>query len=155
MKLDCYCLFCDESYGDILFWFTYYDRTIVWTLFYPYIIPVICTSNREEKLTGSTRPGKSIFCLHWSQAEVPSGNETVILSTRPLYDRAGFIIFPERRALAQLLISRSMTDDCHEMPLALEVQRITLDTWPLFQDGNGRVLDEYSARKWMFYEVNT
>ena len=41
------------------------------------------------------------------------------------------------------------------MSFSLELQEVSEDVWPLFQDSNGRFLDEYSVRKWTFLRVNT
>ena len=37
------------------------------------------------------------------------------------------------------------------MPLVIDMQKITESVWLLFQDSSGKVLDEYSIRKWTFF----
>lgn len=42
-----------------------------------------------------------------------------------------------------------------KMPLVLDMQKISPASWSLFQDSCGRLLDEYSVRKWTFFEVSS
>ena len=37
----------------------------------------------------------------------------------------------------------------------LPVERVSLDTWSQFHDDRGQIYDEYSLRKWLFYEVGS
>jgi len=40
------------------------------------------------------------------------------------------------------------------MPLALDMQELTNSVWGTFQDSSGKILDEYSVKKWTFYKVS-